>query len=99
MSYRIELGEAAIVDLDDLHAWIEQRAGTVVADGYQMRIRRLIRTLADFPNRGTPRELLGPGLRSITFERRQVIFYRVAGEQVVVLRVLHGARDLPGALG
>lgn len=49
--------------------------------------------LAEFPMLGRAREDLGPSIRSWTIEP-YLIFYAVEPGVVVVLRILHGARDL-----
>jgi toxin ParE1/3/4 len=46
----------------------------------------------------TGREDLAPGLRMAPLDH-YVIFFRVIGGTVRIERVLHGARDLPSALG
>jgi toxin ParE1/3/4 len=52
--------------------------------------------LARFPYIGAPREELGPGLRSIRIRPfPHLLFYSVDGETVTLIRLLHGARDLP----
>jgi toxin ParE1/3/4 len=43
---------------------------------------------------GRSREELRPGLRSHVVEQH-VIFYRLIGGDVVIVRVLHGRRDIP----
>jgi toxin ParE1/3/4 len=48
--------------------------------------------LIDFPLAGAPRGLLAPGLRA-AFAGRHVIYYRAGEDEIVVVRVLHGARD------
>jgi toxin ParE1/3/4 len=53
--------------------------------------------LAEMPQAGRTREELGPNLRSLAVGN-YVIFYRAADDSIVVIRVLHGARDLPGLL-
>jgi toxin ParE1/3/4 len=50
--------------------------------------------LADFPNRGSVRDDVRPGLRTIAFERRAVIVYFVEESEVRVARILHHGRDL-----
>ena len=45
---------------------------------------------------GVARDDLGPGLRALPF-RDYIIFYRDEPRGVIVVRVLHGARDI-GAL-
>lgn len=60
--------------------------------------------LADMPEIGSPRTFRHPdleGLRSwgIKGFEKYLIFYRVAGAVLEVIRVLHGARDLPALFG
>lgn len=90
----VEISETAYADLDSLLGYIEAEAGAAVADAYDARIRAKITTLAMFPNRGTDRSVLGDGYRSITFERRLLILYRVEPDVVTVIRVLSAERDL-----
>lgn len=94
MSFRVSLTKTARDDLDSISAWIEDRADTVTADAYDARIRAFIRTLAAFPRRGTPQDDLEPGLRSVTFERRLRIAYRIRGDAVELVRIFNGARDV-----
>ncbi|MFZ4072218.1 MAG: type II toxin-antitoxin system RelE/ParE family toxin [Caulobacterales bacterium] len=54
-----------------------------------------IARLERFPLIGVPREELAAGLRSIRIRPfPHLIFYRVDGEMVTLVRLLHGARDL-----
>lgn len=83
----------AEADLAALFRWIEAEAGADVADRYLTRIEAKCATLTAYPNRGSPREDLGAGVRTQSFERRLVIAYRVTGKQVVILAVANGARE------
>lgn len=94
MIYAVQLSPLAIEDLIDLHRWVSGEADTATADGYLDRIEERIAKLSRFPNRGTPRDDLIAGLRTLTFERRLVIAYMPDGETVTVLRVINAARDL-----
>jgi toxin ParE1/3/4 len=42
---------------------------------------------------GTIREQLGAGLR-VTFHHPYAIYYQVTDHELIVVRVLHGARDV-----
>jgi toxin ParE1/3/4 len=53
--------------------------------------------LTTFPERGTPRPEIGPGLRSIPFRRKAVIAYLVEPDAVAIVGIMYGGRDL-GAL-
>ncbi len=90
----VRLSETAYSDLEDFNVYIEAEATSKIADAYDARIRAKIATLTNFPNRGTDRSSLGPGYRSITFERRLIILYRVVDDVIDVMRVLSAERDL-----
>ncbi len=49
--------------------------------------------LTKFPNSGAARESLAPMLR-VAFSGKYVVYYRVVETEVIVVRVLHGARDI-----
>lgn len=80
-------------DLFDIAMWIAERADWDVARDYVARVEAACRRLAHFPLRGTPRDELGPGMRSIPFERRLVIVYRIEDETVEIIRCLASGRD------
>ena len=92
----VAISEMAYADLESLSAYIEGEAGPEIADAYDARIRAKIATLADYPNRGTDRFMLGAGYRSITFESRLIILYRIEQDVVTVILALSAHRDLPG---
>ena len=67
-----------------------------VADGHLRDIHRAAARLAASPLMGRERDDLRPGVREIVIYPT-VLFYRVSREQVEVVRVVDGRRDL-GAL-
>lgn len=85
-------------DLRDLYLFIADRSGRSRVIGYLGRIEAYCRTLSDFPERGTRRDDLRPGLRVVGFEKRVTIAFRVTSGRVTIYRVLYGGRSL-GALG
>jgi len=91
----VTLSDDAIEDLAKIGVWIAGRAGRTVANSYVDRIEAACWRLSDYPRRGTPRDDLAPSLRTITFERRIVIAYRIDADAVRILRVIHNARDWP----
>ena len=54
--------------------------------------------LADFPERGTKRDDLRPGIRIVGFERRILIAFTVLTETVEISQILYGGRDMTKAL-
>jgi toxin ParE1/3/4 len=49
--------------------------------------------LAHFPERGTKRDDILPGLRTIGFERRAMIAFRVLKTRVEIVTIAYGGRD------
>ena len=94
MTYRVDWHVLARADLFDIYDWIADRADPETAYAYTSRIEQRCETLSSFPHRGTPQHGLEPGLRTITFERRVLIAYRVEQERVLILRLIHTARDI-----
>ena len=90
---RVRLSPPAIADLKRIADWIGDYADEDVAEAYVRRIERRCGQLSSFPRRGRQRDELGEGLRSIAFERRATILYRIEADEVVVLRVHHAGRD------
>jgi toxin ParE1/3/4 len=91
---RIVLDPAAEADLERLYAYIAEQSGNVIAERYLRRIFAQFETLTIFPEIGSSRPDLRPGIRLIGFERRAVIAFAVGRGAVTILRVLYGGRDL-----
>lgn len=94
MEIDVRLGETAWRDLDEIYDWIADRSDPETARNYVGRILRFCGSLQDFPERGTPRKHLAPGVRTIAFEGRATVAYRSDKDKVTILRVLHYGRDL-----
>jgi toxin ParE1/3/4 len=86
-------------DLDDIWHYVATRSGRVeTADRLIDSIVDHILLLARFPNMGRARdEDLRPGLRSFPVGQ-YVIIYRIQDGDVLVLRVLHGSRNIEALL-
>lgn len=85
--------ESADADLAEIYHWLAARSDASSAFAYVSRIEEACGGLSDFPRRGSPHEDLAPGLRSIPFERRATIYYRVTGRSVEIVRILYAGRD------
>lgn len=84
----------ALADLEAIFRSVLQiSASPIVARRYIERIRARCRHIATLPLAGRPREDLAPGLRSVAFERRIVILYRVIKDSIEITNIFHGARD------
>lgn len=88
------LAPEAETDLDNI--WIyaaEQSSSFEIADRLIDSITQRFWTLARFPFSGRRRDELCPGLRSFPVGQ-YVILYRLDDEDVLILRVVRGSRDL-----
>ena len=81
-------------DLLALYQWIADQADPDTAFKYTRRIEAYATRLANFPDRGTPREGLAAEVRTTPYRRRTVIAYRVLDEEVEILAIAHAGRDL-----
>lgn len=94
MAVRIAYANSAQDDLDSIYDWVDEAADPHIALRYVERIQAACGKLALFPKRGTLRDEFGAGLRSVAFERSATIFYRIEGDVVRIVHVLHRGRDL-----
>ncbi len=62
------------------------------------RIRRPCERLDIFPERGTLRDDIAPGLRLFGIERRVTVAFKVYDDRVSIIRVLYGGRDVEAIL-
>jgi toxin ParE1/3/4 len=92
--YEVRFLAGAIDDLDALFVYIARRSSLEIADSYLARIERSCLSLQSLPVRGTAVTGDVSGLRTMGFECRVTILFRVGVDRVDILRVLYGGRDL-----
>jgi len=81
-------------ELDEVWRYIARETGSVeTARAVVSSITERFHFLSAYPRIGRRRDNLRPGLRSYPVGD-YVIFYRVRHRDVIILRVLHGRRDL-----
>ncbi|WP_407648557.1 type II toxin-antitoxin system RelE/ParE family toxin [Gulosibacter molinativorax] len=73
--------------------WIADQGSPEAAERYVMSISDYCASLTDFPRRGTARDDLYPGLRTLGFRRRVTIAYTFSDSEVVIFGVYYGGRD------
>jgi toxin ParE1/3/4 len=93
MTYRIIVTPEARDQLDTLHAYISDAADAEIASRFIDGILNYIATLGDFPKRGTPRDDLRRGLRTVAWRGRVTIAFVVGASEVVVVGIFYGGRD------
>lgn len=93
-SYRLQFRPSAKADLEFLYDFIADQSGAAIAARYIGRITLACRMLKTFPLRGTERSDVGPGVRTMGFERRAVILFSVNERTVKILRIFYGGQDV-----
>lgn len=94
---RLELAPKASRDLADLLDDLAERAGVGTAQRWRELLRSKIALIGRQPLVYALRQDLGEGRRAAVV-RPYVIVFRADADRVLVIRVLHAARDLPQAL-
>ncbi len=88
----IKITPNARADLDELWNSIAQH-NIDHAEKFMQRLNYRILSLAQFPETGTPRPEIYEGLRLLV-EGNYLVLHLVCDGIVIILRVVHGARDL-----
>jgi toxin ParE1/3/4 len=88
---------AAEADLEVIHDYIAVENAAAAAE-IVTRLEDLAARLADTPGMGRARPELLPNLRSFPLGS-YLLFYRRSDNGIEVVRVLHGARDIPALFG
>jgi toxin ParE1/3/4 len=78
--------------LREIWAHVALEASEAIATRLIDQIEAGLRRVAEFPLSGAPREQLSPGLRMMIVGS-YVIYYAPRDAELIVVRVLHGARD------
>lgn len=94
--------EAALADVEAAARWYAEHAGAKVAEAFVVELDAAYAHIARHPASGSPRWALAlnvEGLRSWRLSRHaHLVFYVERADGIEVLRVLHGARDIPASL-
>jgi toxin ParE1/3/4 len=95
MIYTVIISSAAEADLNAIFDYIAPRAGPEIAARFVGRIEAYIMNFAHFPERGTKRDDLRPGLRTVGFRRRATILFEIdrAQRHVVIHGVYYAGRN------
>lgn len=93
MAFAVLFAPEAEAQLIALFRYIAREANPDIADNYVAAIIAHCEKLSDFPERGTPREDIRPGLRTLSFRRRVTIAYAFDGASVTILGIYYGGQD------
>lgn len=89
---RVRLSGKARRDLLDIYAYLSSR-NPVAANRTFRTINESLQRLTDFPYTGRERTEFGPGMRSLVV-RTYLVFHRIEGDSIDIVRVVDGRMDL-----
>ena len=97
--FRLTLSEAAATDIVEQADWYEQQSGTALAKRWERAVTSAVLRIVDRPRSGAVSNLRHAELGNIRRVLiagfpRHLIFYQLLPAEILVLRVVHGARDL-----
>lgn len=97
MTYRLEKSPQADIDTDKAFEYLAERS-VPTAIRFLDKVAVTMERLREDPSLGMHLKVEEPGLQGIFWRRvdgfpNHLIFFRVDGDLVFVVRVLHGARD------
>jgi toxin ParE1/3/4 len=95
--------DSAVADILEQATWYEHQSGIALANRWDKAVTSAILRILDAPQSGSPcsfraPELVGLRRKTLIGFPKHLLFYTFQGDEVFVLRVLHGARDLDSLL-
>jgi plasmid stabilization system protein ParE len=93
MNYRIVFAPEAEEQLSNLYQYIAGVASPAIAARYTGSLVDHCESLAMFPQQGTKRDDIRPGLRLTHFKGRVVIAFAIEAEQVSIIGIFYGGQN------
>jgi len=91
--YRVVFRQEALEDLEELYDFIADAGSPENAASFTESIVSFCESFADFAQRGTARDDLRPGLRTVGYRKRVVIAFAIINETVAIIGIFYGGRD------
>jgi toxin ParE1/3/4 len=96
---KVRLSDASVNDIMEQADWYEQRSSVTLAKRWDSAVTAAFLRIIANPHSGSPctfhaGELQAVRRMPIAKFSKHLIFYRVEKGEIVILRVIHGARDL-----
>jgi toxin ParE1/3/4 len=96
---RLVFSDVSMADIPEQADWYVAQSGRPLARRWEKAVTATISRLLTRPAAGAPCKFRSPALRdvrrtTISGFPKHLLFYRFDDEEVFVLRIVHGARDL-----
>jgi toxin ParE1/3/4 len=100
---RIRLSDAAVGDILEQAGWYEEQADRRLSTRWERGVQAALLRIAQNPRSGAlckfnAEELAKVRRVPVTGFPKHLIFYRFHRDELLILRVIHGARDLENLL-
>ncbi|MEN2786793.1 type II toxin-antitoxin system RelE/ParE family toxin [Sphingomonas qilianensis] len=92
------MAPGALSDLRKIRIYSKSAFGAAAARAYLLGLREVFGVIAGSPLIDIAERDLGDGIRSYAY-RSHRIYYQLDPAGIVVVRILHQARDVPRAMG
>jgi len=97
MKFRVS--KRAHRDLDSIWRYVARKSGIETAEKVDSEIHKAVKLLSNFPGMGHEREETRGKPYRFWKIYSYLIVYRTEGRNLIVVRVVHGARDLKRIFG
>jgi len=99
MKYTVIFTPEAEEQIAELYRYIAGNSSSEIAARYTEDLVQYCETFETFPQRGSKRDDILPGLRTVGYRRRVLIAFSVHVNEVVIIGIFYGGQDFETALG
>jgi toxin ParE1/3/4 len=93
MSPQFRLTDSALGEIQEISEYLAKTYGFSQSERFLKKLNAQFFRIVQFPKMGKPRDEILPGLRMLSVDR-YLVLYVVLGDDVEILRVVSGFRDL-----
>jgi toxin ParE1/3/4 len=93
MNPQFRLTDSAMREIEEITAYLAKNYGFSQSEQFIKKLNSKFSKIVQFPKIGKPRDEILPGSRMLSVDR-YLILYAVIGDDVEILRVVSGYRDL-----
>jgi toxin ParE1/3/4 len=98
LTLRVVFSPEAEDQLVELYRYIATAGSPDTAAQYTEAIVAFCEGLVQFPRRGTARDDIRPGLRTVSYRKRTVIAFAVLDSTIAIIGIFYGGRDYAAIL-
>ena len=98
MNFSVRFSPEAEQQLTSLYEFIATESSSRIAARYVEAVLTFCERLQIFPLRGSPRDDIRSGIRTISYKKRVLIAYTVEDNRVLILGIYYGGQDYEGLI-